>query len=699
MSLAPKRVEFEPLYSDLERRLEAIYGFFGSLGSGAEIYQLVYDLCTARPKPFTELLFVRLADFLERTAATVVSGKDAAARPWVGEKRLRRQGLEALAFSVWREKVIVEIKIRRGNRLLFQILDAIRRDRNGDIVVSSAVAAAIRSFVECNRHSDLPFNLYIEDFEKPHLIETRQYYAREAAGVAAIQTVSGFMREATRRLMDEAERSRRFCDNSSIERVVKECETQYVDAHKKRIYAEFESMISNERFEGFRIPDRVAPLLEIYERFIASNGRAIVMKMGAGVAKVVFARFCLQFTPPLTPSSTQDPREYVDSLIQLQKRYMDVSNTVFSGNALYIAAVDKAHAPEVLARYCDLMLKRSTKVALSETEIEAKLGSLITIFKYIEDKDVFQKFYSRHLAKRLIFTTSISDESEASMISRLKEACGVEYTAKLQRMFTDMTLSNEINGKFQEFTERSGIQLGVDFGALVLTAGSWPMTGLTGSEFQLPQELEKSVEQFAMFYNANHNGRKLTWMWHLSKGDLRLNYLDKRYEVNASLYQVGTLLQFNTAESFTFQELRDATRLSVSELKRVLKSIVEVKIFTVSDQDVSEECVVYLNLDFSSKRTKLKLATSTERDTPAEVEHTRTAVDEDRLLYIQAAIVRIMKSRKELLHVELVSEVLRQAGARFIPSVPMIKKSIEHLIDKQYLERNNVNRDRYVYIA
>lgn len=59
----------------------------------------------------------------------------------------------------------------------------------------------------------------------------------------------------------------------------------------------------------------------------------------------------------------------------------------------------------------------------------------MVVFKYIEDKDVFQKFYSKMLAKRLVQHVSASDDAEASMISKLKQACGFEYTSKLQRMF------------------------------------------------------------------------------------------------------------------------------------------------------------------------------------------------------------------------------------------------------------------------
>ena len=45
----------------------------------------------------------------------------------------------------------------------------------------------------------------------------------------------------------------------------------------------------------------------------------------------------------------------------------------------------------------------------------------MVVFKYIEDKDVFQKFYSKMLAKRLVQHMSASDDAEASMISKLKQ--------------------------------------------------------------------------------------------------------------------------------------------------------------------------------------------------------------------------------------------------------------------------------------
>ncbi|VEL08639.1 unnamed protein product [Protopolystoma xenopodis] len=72
------------------------------------------------------------------------------------------------------------------------------------------------------------------------------------------------------------------------------------------------------------------------------------------------------------------------------------------------------------------------------------------VFKYVEDKDVFQKFYCKTLARRLVTNQSVSEDAEASMIARLKETCGYEYTSKLQRMFQDVSSSRELNAKFND---------------------------------------------------------------------------------------------------------------------------------------------------------------------------------------------------------------------------------------------------------
>lgn len=71
-----------------------------------------------------------------------------------------------------------------------------------------------------------------------------------------------------------------------------------------------------------------------------------------------------------------------------------------------------------------------------ERSADSQVRPQMTVFKYMDDRDVFQKFYSKNLANRLVRQMSASDEAEGSMLSKLKDVCGFEYTSKQQKMIT-----------------------------------------------------------------------------------------------------------------------------------------------------------------------------------------------------------------------------------------------------------------------
>ena len=71
------------------------------------------------------------------------------------------------------------------------------------------------------------------------------------------------------------------------------------------------------------------------------------------------------------------------------------------------------------------------------------MDKTITVFRYLTDKDVFERYYKGHLAKRLLMGRSISDDAERQMLGKLKVECGHQFTQKLEGMFNDMKLSAE----------------------------------------------------------------------------------------------------------------------------------------------------------------------------------------------------------------------------------------------------------------
>ncbi len=58
---------------------------------------------------------------------------------------------------------------------------------------------------------------------------------------------------------------------------------------------------------------------------------------------------------------------------------------------------------------------------------------------------MFEKYYTNHLAKRLLGQRSVSDDAERNMISKLKSECGHSYVHKLGKMLNDMKLSEEMS--------------------------------------------------------------------------------------------------------------------------------------------------------------------------------------------------------------------------------------------------------------
>ncbi len=95
-----------------------------------------------------------------------------------------------------------------------------------------------------------------------------------------------------------------------------------------------------------------------------------------------------------------------------------------------------------------------------------------------------------------------------------------------------------------------------------------------------------------------------------------------------------------------------------------------------------------MNINISNKGAKKK-----------ETQTVNKEISEDRKLAIQACIVRIMKARKQLQHAQLMTEVVTQLSQRFKPKVPLIKKCIDVLLDKEYIRRVEGAINEYQYVA
>ncbi|CAF1429694.1 unnamed protein product, partial [Rotaria sordida] len=304
---------------------------------------------------------------------------------------------------------------------------------------------------------------------------------------------------------------------------------------------------------------------------------------------------------------------------------------------------------------------------------------------------------------------SASDDYEESMISKLKQACGFEYTSKLQRMFQDIGVSKTLIFEYEKYCQNHHITDTVDFSVMVLSSNSWPFSG--SSNFIIPIELKSTFDSFTEFYTHRHNGRKLTWLHQHSKGELQTFFTSQKYILQVSTYQMVILLLFNKVLTWTVERLQDETQIKSELLLQVLLGLLKSKLLICTDihedeldedfkdTDIKMNYSIRLATDFKSKKLRINLNVPLKSVEQKDIEGVHRTIDEDRKMVIQAAIVRIMKARQILKHALLMQEVIQQLSSRFRPKIPVIKKCIDILIEKEYLERQSNEKDVLRYLA
>lgn len=124
--------------------------------------------------------------------------------------------------------------------------------------------------------------------------------------------------------------------------------------------------------------------------------------------------------------------------------------------------------------------------------------------------------------------------------------------------------------------------------------------------------------------------------------------------------------------------------LDDTELKRTLQSLA-CALYRVLNKkpiskDVNDTDIFTVNLNFTHPRYRIKINQIQAKETKQENQQTHERVAADRNYETQAAIVRIMKSRKTITHAELVSEVISATKTRGVLDPADIKKNIEKYV-------------------
>ncbi|MEQ2305844.1 Cullin-3, partial [Ameca splendens] len=667
-----------------------------------------------------------------------------------------------LGLIIFRDQVVRYGCIR--DHLRQTLLDMIARERKGEVVDRGAIRNACQMLMILGLDGR---SVYEEDFEGPFLDMSAEFFQMESQKFLAENSASVYIKKVEARINEEIERVMHCLDKSTEEPIVKVVERELISKHMKTI-VEMENsglvnMLKNGKTEDLacmyklfsRVPNGLKTMCECMSSYLREQGKALVSEEGEG----------------------KNPVDYIQGLLDLKTRFDHFLLESFNNDRLFKQTIAgdfeyflnlNSRSPEYLSLFIDDKLKKGVK-GLTEQEVESILDKAMVLFRFMQEKDVFERYYKQHLGRRLLSNKSVSDDSEKNMISKLKTECGCQFTSKLEGMFRDMSISNTTMDEFRQYIQSISASLsGVDLTVRVLTTGYWPTQSAT-PKCTIPPAPREAYEVFRRFYLAKHSGRQLTLQHHMGVADLNATfygaikkvlhsfgqllkyqtilmvkvwildldscfYFDcllflfplqedgsevgvggaqvtgsntRKHILQVSTFQMTILMLFNNREKCTFEEIQQETDIPERELVRALQSLAcgkptqRVLTKEPKSKEIENGHVFTVNDQFTSKlhRVKIQTVAAKQGESDPERKETRQKVDDDRKHEIEAAIVRIMKSRKKMQHNVLVAEVTQQLRARFLPSPVVIKKRIEGLIEREYLARTPEDRKVYTYVA
>ncbi|KAB8234949.1 Cullin-3 [Aspergillus alliaceus] len=595
--------------------------------------------------------------------------------------------------------------------------------------------------------------LYLTMFEPDFLETSKIFYNAEGKRLLEMGDAAAFCKAASDRIAEERERCLSTLSPLSEPKIKEVLDRELISSNITEVInlegTGIKNMLDNDRMDvlrnvyllSARVDNKKGPLTAAVQKRIVELGDEI-NKSAIAAGQVLSTRSAEKGdNSGKKPTEREKPMnqqtvsaiKWVDDVLGLKNKFDKVWEESFRSDPTMQSAIttsfsqfinSNTRSSEYLSLFFDENLKKGIK-GKTETEVDALLDNGITLLRYVKDKDLFEAYYKKHLSRRLLMKRSVSMDAERQMISKMKMEVGNQFTQRLEAMFKDMTVSEDLTTSYKNHMRRAGDpdQKPIDLEINVLTSTMWPMEAMSsikGGEAQpaciFPKEIDKVKQSFEQFYLSKHNGRKLSWQASMGTADIRATFHRsngkvQRHELNVSTYAMVILLLFNDVpqgEFLTYEEIQAQTRVPDHDLIRNLQSLAVAPKTRVLKKDPMSKDVkptdkFFFNHEFQSPFMKVRIGvvsgSANKVENQDQRKDTEKRMSDERGASIEAAVVRIMKQRKKLVHSKLMSEVLSQLSARFVPDVNMIKRRIESLIDREYLERVEEDPPTYGYVA
>ena len=286
-------------------------------------------------------------------------------------------------------------------------------------------------------------------------------------------------------------------------------------------------MLDNNKIDDltrmFQLFRRVDPDHGVLTALLSSHVNALGKEINAAVLPSTDKRN--EQDPPQAADSLSAALKWVELVLALKMKYDRILDEAFSNEPKMKSCVvegfsifinDNPKSPEFISLFIDENLKKGIK-GKTEQETDVILDNATVLFRHIRDKDVFERYYKSHLAKRLLQGRSVSDDAERGMLTKLRMVAGYAFTTKLEGMFKDMKVSRDLMADYKKHISQSRADddMTPELSVSILTSTYWPLSFTTKDggigTCVYPPIIEKAKRSFTQFYLGRHSGRQLSW--------------------------------------------------------------------------------------------------------------------------------------------------------------------------------------------
>ncbi|GMH15312.1 hypothetical protein Nepgr_017153 [Nepenthes gracilis] len=260
-----------------------------------------------------------------------------------------------------------------------------------------------------------------EDFKKPFLKATADFYRVESQQFIKCCDCSDYLKKAKRRLNKEIERVSNYMDAESESKITNVEEEMIANHMQTLVHMENSGLVN------MLLDDRYDDLKRMYNLFHGVH-------RGLDTIRDVMTSHIQDTVKQLVtdPERVKDPVEFVQRLLDEKAEYDMIISFAFNNNKIFQNALNSsfehfinlnACSPKFISLFVDDKLQKGHN-DVGEEDVEVVLDKVMMLFCYLQGKDVFKTYYKQHLAKRLLSGKTVSDDAERSLIAKLQTECG-----------------------------------------------------------------------------------------------------------------------------------------------------------------------------------------------------------------------------------------------------------------------------------